>query len=69
MLLAKYRRPEAKFGRDTGQRFVIVRGPTLKNYYIKTLTDRDLIFVALSFLSNVLYGKNKSNIKNICANL
>jgi hypothetical protein len=49
MLLAKYRRPEAKFGHDTGRRFVIVRGPTLKNYYIKTLTDRDLIFAAMSF--------------------
>ncbi len=48
MLLAKYRRPEAKFGHDTGRRFVIVRGP-MKNYYIKTLTDRDLIFAAMSF--------------------
>ena len=31
MLLAKYRRPGAKFGHDTGRRFVIIRGPTLKN--------------------------------------
>ncbi len=49
MLLAKYSRPEAKLGHDTGRRFLIVRGPTLKNYYGKTIKDRDLIFVALSF--------------------
>ena len=49
MLFAKYGRPEAKFGHDTGRRFLIVRGPTLKNYYAKTIKDRDLIFVALSF--------------------
>ena len=30
MLFAKYGRPEAKFGHDTGRCFLIVRGPTLK---------------------------------------
>ena len=45
----KIRTSEAKFGHDTGRRFLFVRGPTLKNYYAKTIKDRDLIFVALSF--------------------
>ena len=41
MLLAKYRRPEAKFGHDTGQRFAIVRGPNLKT----DLESQDLYLV------------------------
>ena len=49
ILFAEYGRPVAKFGHDTGRRFLIVRGPTLKNYYAKNIKDRDLIFVALSF--------------------
>ena len=49
MLFEKYGRPEAEFGYDTGRRFLIIRGPTLKNYYAKTIKGRDLIFVALSF--------------------
>ena len=68
MLFAKYGRPEGKFGHDTGRHFLIVRGPTLKNYYAKTIKDRDLIFVALSSQCNAIYSKNKSIIENICAN-
>ena len=49
MSFAKYGRPVAKFGHDTGRRLLIVWGPTLKNYYTKTTRDRDLFFVALAF--------------------
>ena len=49
MKFAKYGRSAAIFGHDTGRRFLIVRGPTLKKYYAKTIKDRDLIFLALSF--------------------
>ena len=42
MLFTKYGRLEGKFGHDTGRRFLIVRGPTWKIYYAKTIKDRDL---------------------------
>ena len=49
LLYAKYGRPDGKFGHDPGRRILIVRVTTLKNYYAKTIKDRDLIFVAMSF--------------------
>ena len=48
MLFAQYGRPGAKFGHDTGRRCLIVRGPTLKNYYAQIIQDREIIFLALS---------------------
>ena len=39
--------------------FLIVRSPTLKNYYAKTIKDRELILVALSFKYNVLNRRKK----------
>ena len=57
MLFAKYGRPEAKFGHNTGLRFLIVRGPTLKKDYTKTGKDRDLIFVPFFHYCNVLNRK------------
>ena len=41
MLFAKYGRPEGNFGHDTGRRFLIVRGPTLKNYYPKNKSNNE----------------------------
>ena len=57
MSFEKYGRPEGKFGHDTGRCLLIVRGPTLKNYYAKTIKDRDLIVVALFLKCNALCRK------------
>ena len=57
MLFAKYGRSVTIFGHDTGRRFLIVRGPTLKNYYAKTIKDRDLFL--WNCLSNVMHYMEK----------
>ena len=54
MLFSKYGRPEGKFGHYTGRHFLIVQGPTLKNYYAKTIKERDLIVVTFFIFCNEL---------------
>ena len=64
MELAKYGRSAPIFGTYTKRRFLIIQGPTLKNYHAKTIKDRDLIFVAFFIFCNVLNRKNKNDLEN-----
>ena len=43
------------FGHDTGGRFLIVRAPTLKTYYAKTIKDRAPLFVEKTDQSSITF--------------
>ena len=68
MLLAKYGCLAAIFGHDIGQRFKIVRGPTLKKLLHKHKKGRDLIL--WHCLPNVMHYIEEKIIiiENICDN-